>query len=68
MSYRDMKKPKNIWLMGDIHGDYFPIKNFYQNNKKFLSKDFRENILILLGDVGINYFLNQVRTAEKSIW
>ncbi len=58
MSYRDMKKPKNIWLMGDIHGDYFPIKNFYQNNKKFLSKDFRENILILLGDVGINYFLN----------
>ncbi len=58
MNYRDIKSPKNIWIMGDIHGDYFPVRNFYQHNKKNLSDDFRENVLILLGDVGINYFLN----------
>ena len=44
--------------MGDIHGDYAPIRGFYKQNKNLLFKNYKENILILLGDAGINYFLN----------
>ena len=38
---------KKYWIMGDIHGDYLPVKNFYIKHKNELSKDPRDNILIL---------------------
>lgn len=50
---------KNIWIIGDIHGDYIPIKNFYITNKDKLSDNYEDNILIVLGDFGANYFLNK---------
>ena len=50
---------KNIWIMGDVHGDWLPIRNFYMHHKNELSKDFRENILIILGDFGGNFYLNK---------
>ena len=50
---------KKYWVMGDIHGDYLPVKDFYIKHKDELSQDPRDNILILLGDVGANYFFNE---------
>ena len=50
---------KNIWIMGDIHGDWMPIRNFYVKHKGELSPHYEDNLLILLGDVGANYFLNK---------
>lgn len=59
MNYREMIEPKNIWVIGDLHGNASAVRNFYIQNKKWLSKDFRENVLIVLGDLGANYFLNK---------
>ena len=50
---------KNAWVMGDLHGDVFPVRNFYTNHKDELSEDPDKNLLILLGDVGANYYLNE---------
>jgi len=50
---------KNVWITGDLHGDYLPIRNFYVNNKDKISNISADNLLILLGDVGANYFLNK---------
>lgn len=44
----------NIFIMGDIHGDYLPIQNFMFN--KNLNKN---TILIILGDFSSNYYLNK---------
>lgn len=58
MDYREMIEPKHIWIIGDLHGEASAIRNFYIQNKNQLSQDFRENVLIVLGDLGANYFLN----------
>lgn len=43
-----------IYIIGDIHGSYIPIKNLYE--KIADSAQNQENVLILLGDVGFNYY------------
>lgn len=48
---------KQIFVMGDIHGRWEPIRDFYNKNKEKLNLDKTENYMILLGDAGLNYFL-----------
>ena len=48
---------KQIFVMGDIHGRWKPIRDFYNKNKEKLNLDKTENYMILLGDAGLNYFL-----------
>ena len=50
-----------VFILGDIHGDFKPIRDFvtymnstYDKNKKLNPSD----TLILLGDVGLNFFFN----------
>ena len=47
-----------VWVMGDIHGSILPIENFIQRNKDFFTFSPETDCIILLGDVGANYFLN----------
>ena len=49
----------NIWLIGDLHADWLPVYNFYNQHKNELSEDYKENILIILGDFCANYYLNK---------
>ena len=56
---------KNYWIMGDIHGDYTPVRNFYLSYKDVLSTNPDDNILILLGDVGANYYFDERDTKFK---
>jgi len=56
----------NIWIMGDVHGDWLAIRNFYIQHKTELSKDYKKNILIILGDFGANYFLNDKDAQFKN--
>lgn len=49
-------KPFNVYIMGDIHGDWKIIRDFYKRNQKLL--DNQNNALILLGDAGLNYFFS----------
>lgn len=47
----------NIFVLGDIHGKVSPVENLYRRNKGLIdSAD--KNFLILLGDAGLNYYLN----------
>ena len=57
---------RSISVLGDIHGEFQPIRDLYQNNKEYFDS-FDENILILLGDVGFNYFFNHrdIKFKEK---
>lgn len=48
---------KQIFVMGDIHGRWEPVRDFYNKNKEKLNLDETENYMILLGDAGLNYFL-----------
>ena len=57
---------KNIWLMGDTHGEFIHIKEFYVQHKDELSENREDNILIILGDFGANYFLNKRDEVFKS--
>ena len=57
--------PENVFLISDIHGSWFPIKKFYHQIKYCLSKDYKENLMIILGDEGINFKLNEEDTAIK---
>ena len=52
-----MYKKSNIYIMGDIHGSVHPIKEFIRRNKdrQFNNTD----VLILLGDSGLNYHLDE---------
>ena len=45
-----------IWAMGDLHGSYLPIHNFYNRNKDEINFSAETDLIILLGDVGANYF------------
>ncbi len=49
---------KRIWAMGDIHGSYYPIENFWRRNKDSINFSAETDCLILLGDVGANYFFD----------
>ena len=52
-----MCKKSNVYIMGDIHGSVHPIKEFIRRNKdrQFNNTD----VLILLGDSGLNYHLDE---------
>lgn len=49
---------KRIWVCGDIHGSKNPIENFWRRNKDNIDFSSNTDCIILLGDVGANYFLN----------
>ena len=51
---------QHIYMMSDIHGDWRPVRNFYQRNPKIAraATAGEENVLILLGDAGLNFFFN----------
>jgi len=51
-----MQRIKYWYVGGDIHGDWRPIRSWVVNE---LSTPREESALILLGDVGANYFLNK---------
>ena len=53
---------QNVYVIGDIHGRFQPIRDFYQRNEEKINHTGRfnkENTLILLGDSGMNYYLNE---------
>ncbi len=48
-----------IYVIGDLHGSYHPIKHFYEKYKD--NPDFNfdgTDTIILLGDAGLNYYFN----------
>ena len=51
-----MRNIKYWYLGSDLHGDWRPVRNWVVND---LSTPKEESALILLGDVGANYFLNK---------
>lgn len=48
----------NILLMGDIHGNWKLIRDLYKSKPDTFNNRYKENILILLGDAGLNYYFN----------
>ena len=51
----EMFKPENIfYLTGDKHGDFNPIKSFCKDREME-----RENTFIILGDTGLNFYLDR---------
>lgn len=42
-----------IYITGDKHGDFYDVYNFCHSNKTT-----KDDIMIILGDAGINYYLN----------
>lgn len=50
---------QHIWAIGDIHGSYLPIENFWRRNKDNINFSPETDCIILLGDVGANYFFNK---------
>lgn len=51
----------NWFIMGDIHGKAAPLYTFYKDNKERLNLDSTRTYIILLGDVGLNFSLGNVR-------
>ena len=49
----------NIFVLSDLHGDWRPAFNFYKKNKHILNNDPKMNLMLILGDLGANYFLNE---------
>ena len=45
-----------VYLIGDLHGDFRPVRDLYNRNKEMFDKE--ENTLICLGDFGANFFFN----------
>lgn len=50
---------ENTYVIGDIHGSFKPIRDFYNRNKDKINFDRDTHLIILLGDAGLNYFLNE---------
>lgn len=48
----------NIFALADIHGKWQPIRDFHLANKLKYKLDTKKNVMILLGDSGLNYFFN----------
>lgn len=51
-----------FYITGDTHGNFRPIKRFCASNN--LTKD---DVLVVLGDAGVNYFLNERDLQTKKI-
>jgi 3-oxoacid CoA-transferase subunit A len=50
---------QNVYLMADIHGSFKPVRDFCQRNPQlYKDKGQNENVLIILGDAGLNYFFD----------
>ena len=48
-----------IYVIGDLHGSYKPIKNFYEKYKDNPKFNFDgTDTIILLGDAGLNYYFD----------
>lgn len=47
-----------IFVMADIHGSTHPVKEFYRRNKDKENFD-GTDIIIILGDAGLNFFLDE---------
>lgn len=54
---------ERYFLLGDIHGDVSAIEALYHRHKSVLSENPEENKIILLGDVGLNYFVGTDKEA-----
>lgn len=50
----------NIYITGDCHGDFSKIKYFCKTHNTT-----KEDIMIILGDVGLNYYLNKRDEKNK---
>ena len=50
---------KRCWIIGDIHGSYIPIENFIRRNEDTIDFSPETDLMILLGDVGLNYYKNE---------
>lgn len=48
----------NIYVMADIHGSAHPVKEFYRRNKDKENFD-GTDIIIILGDAGLNFHLDE---------
>ena len=55
----------NIFICGDLHGSVRTIYNFYINHIKDTSREQEENWILLLGDVGALYYLDERDTKFK---
>jgi 3-oxoacid CoA-transferase subunit A len=49
----------NIFIVGDLHGSYLPVENFYCNHIENTPKELEENWLICLGDFGALYYMDR---------
>lgn len=54
-----------VFVMGDIHGNFKPIKDFWERNKEEIEQEQNDNVLILLGDSGLNYHLTPMDRGLK---
>lgn len=62
-------KEQKIFAIGDIHGKWQIIRNFYEKYKEtenFTLPNRENNIIILLGDAGLNYFFNHRDIEAKT--
>ena len=48
----------NIFVIGDLHGNKNPIRNFYRNHIQGTPKENEENWMICLGDFGALYWFD----------
>jgi 3-oxoacid CoA-transferase subunit A len=48
---------KNVYLIGDLHGSFKPVRDFCSRNPALYKQN--DNVLICLGDFGANYFFNR---------
>ena len=64
-------KMNKIYVMGDIHQSFKPIRDLYQNLNLKLDKEYHpseSDVLILLGDTGANFFGNYMdRNFKKKL-
>lgn len=61
-------KDQRVFGIGDIHGKWQVIRDFWNNHKLkegFTNDKRDENIIVLFGDIGINYFFNHRDTSTK---
>lgn len=47
-----------IYIMGDIHGSFKPIRDFHMRHNTNKEYNIADKTIILLGDAGLNFFFN----------